>query len=137
MPNTAPRKTRKDKGTTRHGRERDRTYAFRLNSDKPDERAVIDAIDTHLKEHKGTSSVKKIIMTCIGERLPNALTKEEMLHETFEQQINRLAQTIDKLLSLNLQRMSGKTSEHQSEDDTGGVNMAYLAKIRETLRGKK
>lgn len=135
MPNTPTRKPRKDIGTRRNNRPDDRTFAFRLNPDKEEERKVIEAIDTHLRDNP-KSSLREIIVTCIGERIGvQALTKEEQLIETFEQQLDRLVSSIDRLLSLKLERVA--SGQSQQEDDSGGVDMGYLKRIQETLRGGK
>lgn len=135
MNDTPRRKVRKDKGTHRNNRDEDKTYAFRLRPDKPDEMAVIRAIDDHLSANK-QDSVKTIIMTCIGERLGKPLTRETELNESLEQQIDRLASAIDELLSLNLQRgVAGKAQA--GNESTSGVDVNYLTRIQQTLRGGK
>jgi hypothetical protein len=129
------RKVRKDKGTHRNNRDEDKTYAFRLRPDKPDEMAVIRAIDEHLDRNKG-DSIKTIVMTCIGERLGKPLTREAEMSETLDQQIDRLASAIDKLLSLNLQR-GGTSKAPPVGESTSSVDVGYLERIQQTLRGGK
>jgi len=134
MPNQTPRKTRKDKGTRRNGRPDDFGFSFRLNPGKPAEEKVLLKIHEHFTKNPA-HTIKDIIMDRIGNH-EGPLTREEAIHETFDQQIERLAQTIDKLLSLNLQRITGDVKA-QEDDNTSGVNMDYLKRIQQTLRGAK
>lgn len=130
-----PRKPRKDIGTRRNDRPDDRTFAFRLNPDKPSENEIIKAIDDHLRMNP-KSSLREIIVTCIGERLgKHPLTREAELVDTLEQQIERLASSIDRLLTLKLERVSDN-SPLQTEP-TDEVDMNYLKRIQQTLRGGK
>lgn len=129
------RKERSDKGTRRNGRPDDKRYAFRLSPDNPKELPIIEAIETHLALNPD-DSLRMIIVDCLGARVGQGLTREEAMHETFEQQIERLATTIDRLLSSGLSRGVAQVAA-QEDESTSGVNMDYLKRIQQTLRGKK
>jgi hypothetical protein len=126
MPSPTGRKTRKDKGTTRTGRLDNAQYSIRLNPAKDAEKIVLDKISEYLRNNPG-KIFKDFLLYHFKDGDP--------VHETFEQQIDRLAKTIDKLMSLNLQRAS--LPKGDSGDEGSDVDMSYLAKIQATLRGKK
>lgn len=128
-----PRKVRKDAGSQRipKGSE-DRTYAFRLSPAIPVEAEIIDAIDEHRALFPG-DNMRDIVVKFLGESLRNGQTREERVVETLEQQIERLSSSIDRLLTLKLERVS----DAQPEEEAGGVNMDYLKRIQQTLRGGK
>jgi hypothetical protein len=140
MPSQRPRKERSDKGTHRNGTTSDDhgRFAFRLNTSKPEEMKLLEAIQAHIygdpKDKK--RNIKTFLLKCVNDGLHMTRSHEEIVSETLEQQIERLAQQIDKLLSLNLQRVSGGVKA-QEDDSTSGVNMDYLKRIQQTLRGAK
>lgn len=133
MPKNPLTKPRADKGTRRNDKEKDRFYTFRLSPDNEKESRIIQAIDDYLDEHK-SESVRHIIVECLGARLPGHLTKEQELAETLEEQIDRLASSIDKLLTMDLQRGNGQSVK---QEESSGVNMDYIKRIQATLRGGK
>jgi hypothetical protein len=134
MPKGYPKQPRADKGTRRSGDEPDRFYSFRLNPNDINELPVIEALEGWLAEND-KKSMRDLVKLLVKDRLPNALTKEEQLAETFEQQIERLAASIDRLMSLKLERVSGgQADQSNSEDD---VDMNYLKRIQQSLRGSK
>ena len=135
MPEKTPRKERSDKGTRRNDKPEDERFAFRLNETKPAEALVLNAIRAHLTSFPN-DTIKTIVMTCITERLPHPLNREEKTAETLDQQIERLASAIDRLLSLNLQRVS-QGANLSSDEGVGGVDMGYMKRLQETLRGAK
>ncbi len=135
MPSQTGRKTRSDKGTKRNDAPKDVRYAFRLNSSKPEESMLHEAIEAHKGISTG-NNIKTFLLKCVGDGLHLVRSHEEIMSETLEQQIERLAGQIDKLLSLNLQRIV-QGSHAQEDDSTSGVNMDYLKRIQQTLRGKK
>lgn len=130
-----PRKIRKDKNTKRipEGSE-DRTYAFRLSPSIPEEKAIIDAINDHKALNPG-DNMRDIIVKFLGANLSQGVTREERVVETLEQQIDRLAASIDRLLTLKLERVSGAPASQN--DETGNVDMGYMKRLQETLRGGK
>jgi len=130
------RKERSDKGTRRNGRADDVRYAFRLSPDNEKEASIIKAIADHLHLNPN-DSLRTIIVDCVGDRVGVGLTREEAMHETFEKQIERLAATIDQLLSSGLQRGVVGYAPAQEDQSTNGVNMDYLKRIQQTLRGGK
>jgi hypothetical protein len=132
MPKGPLKSPRADKGTRRNGTEKDRFYTFRLNPNDSEELPVIDAIDGWLAKND-KQSLRDLINLLVKDQLPKPITREEQLVETFEQQIERLASSIDRLLSLRLERVSN----NQPEEEAGGVNMDYLKRIQQTLRGGK
>jgi hypothetical protein len=132
MPKGKLTQPRADKGTRRNGTEKDRFYTFRLNPNDSEELPVIDAIDGWLAKND-KQSLRDLINLLVKDQLPKPITREEQLVETFEQQIERLASSIDRLLSLKLERVSN----NQPEEEAGGVNMDYLKRIQQTLRGGK
>jgi hypothetical protein len=132
MPKVPLKSPRADKGTRRNGTEKDRFYTFRLNPNDSEELPVIDAIDGWLAKND-KQSLRDLINLLVKDQLPKPITREEQLVETFEQQIERLASSIDRLLSLKLERVSN----NQPEEEAGGVNMDYLKRIQQTLRGGK
>jgi hypothetical protein len=129
-----PRKPRKDTGVKRipKGSE-DKTYAFRLSPAIRAEAEIIDAIEEHKALNPG-DNMRDIIVKFLGGSLNRGVTREERVVETLEQQIDRLASSIDRLLTLKLEHVSEKP---QQEDDANGVNMDYLKRIQQTLRGGK
>ena len=138
MPSQTGRKTRSDKGTHRNDNPDDERYAFRLNTSKPEELILLKAIQDHVKSANDGKkrTVKTFLLKCVGDGLHLTRSHEEIVSETLEQQIERLAGQIDKLISLNLQRIV-HGAQAQEDDSTGGVNMDYLKRIQQTLRGKK
>ena len=140
MPNQTPRKERSDKGTHRHGTTKDDfgRYAFRLNTSKPEELNLQEAIQAHVYAPgvKEKRNIKTFLLKCVNDGLHLTRSHEEIVAESLDQQIERLASQIDKLLSLNLQRITGGVKA-QEDDSTSGVNMDYLKRIQQTLRGAK
>ena len=133
MPKGQLTNPRSDKGKRRNGDEKDRFYTFRLNPNDKEELPVIEAIDGWL-EKNDKDSLRDLVNLLVKDQLPKSLTREEQLAETFEQQIERLAASIDRLLSLKLERVSSGQDESEVE---GEVDMNYLKRIQQTLRGQK
>lgn len=131
--NQKPRKQRKDTGTKRipKGSE-DKTYAFRLSPTIPAEAEIIDAIEDHKALFPG-DNMRDIIVKFLGESLNRGQTRQERVVETMEEQIERLSLSIDRLLTLKLERASDKPQQ----EEEAGVNMDYLKRIQQTLRGGK
>ena len=138
MPNATGRKTRSDKGTRRNNTPDDTRYALRLNTSKPEELTLLRVIQNHINDTSDGKprNIKTFLLKCVGDGLHLTRSHEEIVSETLEQQIERLAGQIDKLISLNLQRVV-HGAQSQEDDSTSGVNMDYLKRIQQTLRGKK
>lgn len=119
------RKPRKDKGKKRNERPDGAQYSVRLNPAKEDEKIVFDKISDYLKDNPGKIFKDFLIYHFKG---------SDPTRETLSSQIERLAKTIDKLMSLNLQRGSSLVN---SSGDANDVDMGYLAKIQASLRGGK
>lgn len=134
MPKGRLANPRADKGTRRNGGEKDKFYTFRLNPNDKDELPIISAIEEWLEDNP-KYYFRDLIKLLVGDRINSALTREEQLVETFEQQIERLASSIDRLLTLKLENLS--SGQTQQEEPEGGVNMDYLKRIQQTLRGGK
>lgn len=139
------RKQRSDKGARRKARPDDLFYSFRLTPAQPGEtdpkvlaeQKAIDLIAAYIDSDK-EASVRSMVTDLIAHFNGIPTSKEATLSElnqSFGQQLERLAATIDRLISSGLQAHPNGQSE--TSEDTGGVNMAYLRKIQETLRGKK
>ncbi len=139
------RKQRSDKGTRRKDRPNDEFYSFRLTPAQPGEtdpkilaeQQAIDAIGRYLASDP-KASVRELVTGLISHFNGIPLSKEALLSElnqSFSQQLERLAATIDRLISSGLQ--ARPAGQPETAEDAGGVNMAYLRKIQETLRGKK
>ncbi len=138
------RKQRSDKGTRRKDRPEDKFYSFRLSQSQPGdtdpkilaEQNAIDWIEHYLSDPK--ASVRELVTGLISHFNGIPMSKEATLSElnqSFSQQLERLASTIDRLIASGLQ--ARPAGQPEAAEDTGGVNMAYLRKIQETLRGKK
>ena len=133
MPKGQLTNPRSDKGKRRNGDEPDKFYTFRLNPNDVDEYPIVQAIEAWLDDNP-KFSFRDLVKLLINDQLPKSLTREEQLAETFEQQIERLSLSIDRLLSLKLERVSSGQAEPDAE---GEVDMNYLKRIQQTLRGQK
>lgn len=137
------RKTRSDKDTRRKGMPPDKFYSFRLSQARPGEdnpqrlleQEAIDFIGEYLSAPK--TSMRQIVVGLISHFKGIPPTRETQLadlHQSFSQELARFSATIDRLIASGV-RLGGQSPT--TEENTSGVNMAYLKRIQETLRGKK